>query len=149
MNNDIVLFLDVDGVLNQYDTHERIRRCKKLKYNSECMNPFTKKVLRLSKIVKQHNIDVYVFSAWSLDDLQKFLPFKLKGDTRKNIKNVNTISLQYKHSILIDDELLAYEARYGEINVNKKLQPHYEYGFCKKDAVILENHIKMILRRKM
>lgn len=149
MSKDIVLFLDVDGVLNQYDRHERIRRCKKVKYKSECFNPFTKKVLRLSKLVKRYNIDVYVFSAWELVDLQEFLPFKLKGNTRKNIENVNNLSLQYKHSILIDDELSAYEDRYGKIKVDKKLQPYYEYGFCKKDYVILENYLKMLLRRKM
>jgi len=98
------LFLDVDGVLNQYNIHQRIRR-KRTHGLSKMFDPFPKKVQRLSKLVKKYNIDVYVFSAWTIKNLQPFLPFTLSGDTRKYADDVEDIMKDYNKCILIDDEV--------------------------------------------
>ena len=147
--NDIVLFLDVDGVLNQYDNHERIRRHNIHKKNgfsaeTEEFNPYPKKVKRLSKLVKKFNIDVYVFSAWTEENLQPYLPFKLKGDTGKWIENVNKIAGNYKFSILIDDEISAIllnGTNCSEERLNKNIltyQPYFNHGLVSKDFRELE-----------
>ena len=99
-----VLFLDVDGVLNQYNIPQRIRR-KRTHGFSKMFDPFPKKVQRLSKLVKKYNIDVYVFSAWTIDNLRPFLPFTLSGDTRKYANDVEEIMKDYDKCILIDDEV--------------------------------------------
>jgi predicted PilT family ATPase len=142
----IALFLDVDGVLNQYRVSERIRRFK-IGYDYT-FQPFKKKVLRLSKLVKKYNIDVYVFSAWTEDDLQKYLPFRLKGDTKKWISHMNEVSESYKHSIVIDDEIstIATHGCKGEdvrLNANiVKYQPHSSYGLVLKDFKNIDKILK-------
>src|SRR5574344_1803919 len=93
INSKICLFLDIDGVMNQYRRCERIRRCRSKKIDwSKCFDPFPKKVQRLSKLIKEFNIDVYIFSAWTQKELEGFFPFKIAGDTCKNINIVNKIS---------------------------------------------------------
>jgi len=147
----IVLFLDVDGVLNQYDHHERIRRHKLHKkagfsMETDSFNPFIKKVLRLTKLVKKYNIDVYVFSAWTAKNLQPHLPFKLTGDSNKWISNMNEIAEEYKHAIVIDDEIsvISEKGCKGEdVRIDKNIityQPYYKLGLVKKDFNNL-NHI--------
>ena len=145
----IVLFLDVDGVLNQYDNHERMKRYKiseKDGFSEETdeFNPYQKKVKRLAKLVKTFNIDVYVFSAWTEGNLQPHLPFKLKGDTGKWIKNVNKIAEDYKYSILIDDEISAIllnGTNCSEERLNENIltyQPYFNHGLVSKDFRKLE-----------
>jgi hypothetical protein len=145
----IVLFLDVDGVLNQYDRHERIRRHKLHKkadfsMETDSFNPFIKKVLRLTKLVKKYKIDVYVFSAWTAKNLQPHLPFKLTGDSNKWISTMNEISAEYKHAIVIDDEISVISDRgcKGEdIKIDSNIitfQPYYQFGLVKKDFVKLD-----------
>jgi len=140
----IVLFLDVDGVLNQYRRSERIRR-HKIDYDF-CFAPFKKKVKRLAKLVKRYDLDVHVFSAWREKDLQPHLPFKLCGDTLKWVENVHEVSKEYKHSILIDDEVTHYR-KAGKDNemLNDNIityQPHYLYGLVLKDFQKLDKIIK-------
>jgi hypothetical protein len=153
--NNIVLFLDIDGVLNQYNIHERIRRYKIHKKDNfskktDVFNPFPKKVLKLFKLIKKYNIDIYVFSAWTQEDLETHLPFELKGDTGKLIKNLNEISKTYKYSILIDDELFAIEkigVKGQNIRLNKNLikyQPNLKYGLVNKDFIKLEKIFKKL-----
>ncbi len=142
--SEIALFLDVDGVLNQYNNHERMRRFK-IGYNCT-FEPFQKKVLRLAKLVKKYNLDVYVFSAWAIEDLQPHLPFQLKGDTRKWVKNVHEIATQYQYSLLIDDEVSCY----CEIGKDQKqldnsihiYQPDYNYGLVLKDFKNIDRILK-------
>jgi len=146
----IALFLDVDGVLNQYRRSECIRR-HKIDYDF-CFTPFKKKVMRLSKLVKKYNLDVYVFSAWTEENLQPHLPFKLCGDTGKWIENVNEASNKYKHSILVDDEIspkMGKENGYGGEQVNLKedivtYQPHYNFGLVLKDFKKLDKILKRL-----
>jgi len=149
IKNKIVLFLDVDGVLNSYDIPIRIRRHKihkKAGFSKETdeFNPFQKKVLRLAKLVKKYNIDVYVFSAWTDYNLQPHLPFKLKGDTGKYIDRMNKISKEYKHSILIDDEIISIGQRGvkgQDIRFEKNItlfQPKYDKGLVRKDFIKLD-----------
>jgi len=152
MNKKIAIYLDVDGVLNQYDHHERIRRYKihkKAKFSSktDVFNPFQKKVLRLYKLIKKYNVDTYVFSAWTLKDLQLHVPFKLLGDTCKWANQVNEISKNYSFNLLIDDEVSSFinreEKDYekGRYKLNKNIityQPHYNFGLVKKDFKNLE-----------
>lgn len=58
----ICLFLDIDGVMNQYRHCERIRRCRSKKISrSKCFDPFPKKVQRLSKLIKNYNIDMFIY----------------------------------------------------------------------------------------
>ena len=134
MSKRIALFLDIDGVLNQYDNHERRNRYRKY-INSGCLkendslNPYPKKVQRLARLVKKYNLDVYLFSAWTEDDLQPFLPFKLVGDTNKWVKNVHEVSKDYDASLLIDDELPAYIGK-GKDKLNEDIltyQPNYNF----------------------
>lgn len=149
---DIALFLDVDGVLNQYRRSERIRRHKIEKRNNfkdeyDTFKPFQKKVLRLAKLVKKHNIDVYVFSAWTIENLQPHLPFKLLGDTRKNGSDVNEIAKQYKHNILVDDEASVIFDNGERYNIDKSIkmyQPHYDYGLVLKDFKNIDKLIKKL-----
>ena len=142
----IALFLDVDGVLNQYRASERRRRFK-ISYNYT-FQPFHKKVLRLSKLVKKYNLDVYLFSAWTIEDLQIHLPFKIKGDTRKWACNVNDISKKYKHSILIDDEVSGFINKTGErYDLDSAIityQPNYNFGLVLKDFKNIERILKEI-----
>jgi len=153
----IVLFLDVDGVLNQYNHHERIRRYKIHRLNNfstktDTFNPFKKKVLRLSKLVKKYNIDVYVFSAWTIKKLQIHLPFKLIKDTHKWACNVNSISKNYRFSVLIDDEVSSFinkkeieEYEKGRYILDKNIityQPNYKFGLVKKDFIKLDRLFK-------
>lgn len=139
----ICLFLDVDGVLNQYRISERIRRCQNSKIGrSKCFNPYPKKVKRLSSIINKYNIDVYIFSAWRKEELEKLVHFKLLGDTRKSIEAVNSIAKSYDYSILIDDEYSALIKRYGTPEVDKFFQPNYEFGLCKKDFRLLKLYLK-------
>jgi len=146
------IFLDVDGVLNQYRAHERIKRYKKYKRNNfkkeyNCFNPYPKKVTRLARLIKKYNIDVFVFSAWKLEKLQPHLPFKLKGDTNKLISNVNLISLNYDYSIVIDDEIsviLKKGCKGQNIRINSYIhtyQPNGDYGLVKQDFAKLKNLI--------
>jgi hypothetical protein len=151
--NNIAIYLDVDGVLNQYDVHERLRRHKIHKRNkfskeTDTFNPFGKKVLRLYNLIKKYQIDVYVFSAWRLEDLQPHLPFKLMGDTRKWANQVNEISKNYTFNLLIDDEVSSFINRpentqweLGRYKLNKNIltyQPNYNFGLVKKDFKTLK-----------
>lgn len=140
----IALFLDVDGVLNQYRVSERIKRFK-IGYDYT-FQPFSKKVLRLAKLVNKYNLDVYLFSAWTIDDLQRYLPFKIKGDTRKWACNVNDISKEYKHSILIDDEVQGLFNNVGErYDLDSTIityQPNYNFGLVLKDFKNIERILK-------
>lgn len=143
------LFLDVDGVLNQYNIHERKRRYKIDKQST--FNPFRKKVLRLSKLIKKFNLDVYVFSAWTLEDVLPHFPKEVhkffKGDTKKWISRMNEISKQYRYSVVIDDELSSYNSKFletgkslkdEEVQINSNIiqyQPYYEFGLVKEDFI--------------
>jgi len=107
--NRSAIFLDVDGVLNQYNHHERKRRHKihkasGFKEELDTFNPSKKKILQLSALVKRYNVDVYTFSAWSSERLQPFIPFILKGDTIKRMTNVMELMSNYSKNILIEDE---------------------------------------------
>ena len=146
----IVLFLDVDGILNQYDISSRIRR-KRTKGYSNIFNPFKKKVQRLSKLVKKYNMDVYLFSAWTEDKLKEFIHFELKGNTFKWAKNVNKIFKDYKHGIIIDDEISEIdnpkriETDKDRYQKNKKIiryQPLYNFGLVKDDFQKLNRILK-------
>ena len=136
----IALYLDVDGVLNQYRECERMRRFK-IGYE-HTFNPFQKKVLRLAKLVKKYDIDVYVFSAWSFDDLQPHLPFKLKGDTHKWACTVNEIAEGYKYNLLIDDEVSGFIHKKGErYELDSKVdtyQNNYLFGLVLEDFKKIE-----------
>lgn len=151
--NKIALFLDVDGVLNQYRVSERLKRHKIYKKSGfdkkyDCFNPFRKKVLKLSKLIKKYNMDVYIFSAWTKEDLVQYLPFEIKGDTRKWISNVNKVSERYTNCLLIDDEISIILERgcKGEIlnfNSNIKMyQPNWEFGLVKKDFKKIDKIMK-------
>ena len=141
--NKIVLFLDIDGVLNQYRNCERIRRCHSKKIGwSKCFDPYPKKVLRLARLIKKYNIDVFVFSAWTKSNLEKFLPFNLVGDTRKNISKLNDIAKSYGRSILIEDEVKGYLNKGYPFEVDKVIIPHYNFGLVLKDFNILERYLK-------
>jgi len=145
--NKIAVYLDVDGVLNQYNTNQRIYRKKKHGWGG-IMNPFPKKILRLNKLIKKYNIDVYLFSAWTIDDLQPFLPFSIKEDTNKMAKNINRISKNYDFNLVIDDEISAiinrpeiksYDIGRYKLDSNiKTYQPNLEFGLVKKDFRNLE-----------
>lgn len=134
----IAIFLDVDGVLNQYRISERKRRLK-TKGKNKIFDPFPKKIKRISKYVTKYNIDVHLFSAWSKEKLMNFLPFNIIEDTRKSEDKINEISRKYKLSIIIDDEI----SHYKNINANIiKIQPDYIFGFIKKDELILKKILK-------
>lgn len=120
----IALFLDIDGVLNQYRHSERIKRFENPKYKDE-FDPYPKKILRLYKVLKKYNIDVHLFSAWTKEDLDTIVPFEILTDTGKYTENVNKISLDYDLSILLDDEACCYTVNDNII----KLQPNYLFGF--------------------
>jgi len=137
--NKIAIYLDVDGVLNQYDSNQRIYRKKKHGWGG-IMDPFPKKVLRLNKLIKKYNIDVYLFSAWHTEELQPHVPFKIKGELYKLDKLFEIMKVDYDLNILIDDEADHY-------NVPKDfkiIQPYYEYGLVKKDFRNLERIINGI-----
>jgi hypothetical protein len=141
-----VLFLDVDGVLNQYNRAERIRRVR-TKGFMECLDPFQKKVKRLHKLVKKYNLDVYVFSAWNKEDLQFHLPFELKGDTRKRGDTTNEISLRYDFSILVDDEASAIFDKKDRYNLSKDIilyQPNGDFGLVLVDFIKLDNILSKV-----
>lgn len=140
----IVLFLDVDGVLNQYDRQARIRRTRTHGFH-KAFNPFDKKVLRLARLVKKYNIDVYVFSAWTQENLQEFLPFSLKGDTNKYAETVLTVMKEYDKCILIDDELSSGLFGHERMVIPKGLitvQPNYDVGMVLQDFKKLEQILK-------
>lgn len=144
--NKIAMFLDVDGVLNQYSVHERLRR-NRLVFNS-AFTPYPKKIARLSKLVKKYNIDVYVFSAWSIEKLQPHIPFKLCGDTYKYAGNLMRISRSYDFSLVIDDELSS--GLFGKERMTipywiKQYQPNHLYGLVKDDFRKLELIIKKLV----
>ena len=151
--DNIALFLDVDGVLNQYRRCERIRRHKIEKRNNfkdefDTFKPFQKKVKRLAKLVKKYDIDVYVFSAWTIENLQPHVPFELKGDTRKHGANVNEIAKLYKHNILIDDEASVIFDKSERYNIDRRIamyQPHYDYGLVLKDFKRLDYILKGLI----
>jgi len=149
----IAMFLDVDGVLNQYNINERKRRnkiYKKSNYdiNKKVFAPFNKKILRLYKLIKKYDIEVYLFSAWTKEELEYYLPnkFKLyfKEDTYKYISNMNKIAMNYENSLLIDDEASSIKEKglKGEkCNIYKNImmyQPDGNYGLIKKDFRNLE-----------
>jgi hypothetical protein len=109
LNKKSAIYLDVDGVLNQYNYHERkkrhlVHKASGFKDEFDPFNPYLKKIQKLSSIVKRYDVDVYLFSAWSLEKLQPFIPFKLKGDTNKIMSNVIDIMPLYTQNILIEDE---------------------------------------------
>lgn len=139
----ICIFLDVDGVLNQYRISERIRRNRTKGFN-KAFTPFPKKVQRLSKLINQYNIDVYLFSAWTEKKLSPHVPFTIKGDTRKDVNRVNEIAKEYMHSIIIDDEVSVFnKEEYGILDSSIiQVQPHYNYGLVSKDF----KKIKVLLR---
>ena len=124
------IFLDVDGVLNQYNREERMRRVR-TKGFSGAFNPFPKKVQRLHKIIIEFNIDVYLFSAWTTEKLSEFVRFNITEDTRKDVERINEISKQYKKAILIEDELLHFEDKL-DVGI-LTLQPNYDYGLVLSD----------------
>jgi len=137
------LFLDVDGVLNQYRRCERIRR-HKIDYDYT-FRPFRKKVIRLAKLVKKYNLDVFVFSAWTIENLQPHLPFELKGDTRKWSERVLDIAKNYDTSILIDDELSSGLFGHERTEIPKELiiyQPHYDFGLVLEDFKKIDKMLK-------
>lgn len=139
----ICLFLDIDGVMNQYRHCERIRRCHSKKIGrSKCFAPFPKKVQRLSKLIKKYNIDVYIFSAWTQKELEKFFPFNISGDTRKSVSEINRISKDYDVSILIEDEVIGYTNKGYVFEVSKIFIPHYDFGLVKKDFNNIKNYLK-------
>jgi hypothetical protein len=146
----IALFLDIDGVLNQYNIDSRKYKLKKHQdYN---MKPYKKKILKLTKLIKRYNIHVYIFSAWRQKELEEYLPFKIYGDTRKWAENVIEISKEYKHNLIIDDEI-QYKTRifgHERIPLPENIilhKPYYEFGLINKDfrklEHILENLIKL------
>jgi len=146
-----VLFLDIDGVLNQYRICERIKRYKKHEcdnYSDKTneFNPYPKKVQRLAKLVKKYNLDVYVFSAWTKENLQPFLPFELKGDTGKYASSVQEISENYDVYLLIDDEL---NGVYGHERVKipdtlLTYQPNWNFGLVLKDFQKIDKLLKKV-----
>lgn len=138
----ICIFLDVDGVLNQYRISERIRRNRTHGFN-KAFTPFPKKVQRLSKLIEQYNIDVYLFSAWTEKKLKPHVPFTIKGDTNKNVERVNEIAKSYTHSIIIDDEVSVFrDEKYGILDpAIIQIQPQYEYGLISEDF----RRIKLLL----
>ena len=144
--NKIVLFLDIDGVLNQYRICERIKRNKRVGW-SNAFNPFPKKVKRLAKLIKKYNLDVYVFSAWTQNKLQQHLPFKLKGDTGKYAVRVEEIIKKYDKALLIDDELInnlyGHERKEIPENLNT-YQPNYNFGLVLKDFKKIDNILKQL-----
>jgi hypothetical protein len=144
----IALFLDIDGVLNQYNIDSRKYRYKK-SYN-HTFEPFKKKILKLAKLVKKYNIHVYIFSAWTQKELEEYLPFKIYGDTRKWAENVIEISKEYKHNLIIDDEIQYQKRIFGHerISLPENIilhKPYYDLGLINKDfrklEHILENFI--------
>ena len=140
----IAMFLDVDGVLNQYRISERKRRMRTMGY-ANTFEPFPKKIIKLAKLIKKYNIDVYVFSAWTIKDLQPHLPFILKGDTNKYAENVINIMKEYKYSILIDDELSSGLFGHERTTIPQNLltyQPNYNYGLIQKDFKKINNLLK-------
>lgn len=149
----IALFLDVDGVLNQYLISERKRRYKIHKRNTysketDVFNPFQKKVLRLAKLVKKYKIDVYVFSAWTIEDIQPHLPFKLKGDVRKRAERVANIMNKYDKCILIDDELSGDIFGIERVPIPKEIityQPDWKYGLVLRDFKKIEKIIEELV----
>jgi len=145
--NKIALFLDVDGVLNQYMVSERKRRVK-TKGFFNVFDPFPKKVIRLHKLIKRYDIDVYVFSAWTKEKLQHYLPFKLCGDTFKLGKFVNKVSEEYKHSVLIDDEASVIFDEKERYNINEKVikyQPNGDIGLVLNDFKKLDKLFRLLV----
>lgn len=141
----ICLFLDIDGVMNQYRHSERIRRCHSKKIGwSKCFDPYPKKVQRLTKLIKKYNIDVFIFSAWTKNNLIPFFKFDIKGDTRKSIAELNDIAKNYDISILIEDEVLGYKHKGYTFEVSKIFIPHYDFGLVKKDFNKIKNYLKDI-----
>jgi len=146
MNNKSVIILDIDGVLNQYNHHERKRRHKihkasGFKDSLDTFNPAKKKILKLSAIVKRYNVDVYVFNAWSLERLQLFLPFTLKGDTIKLMSNVIDIMVDYDRNILIEDEYKPELFGKDRLPLPKGLilmKINDDFGMAKKDYTKLD-----------
>ena len=143
----IAIFLDIDGVLNQYNINERKRRTRTKGFD-RAFDPFKKKVLRLAKLVKKYDIHIYIYSAWTQEDLEVFLPFKIYGDTYKQIERVNEISKNYDYNILIDDEITHIQdlgllkSRVILYGVN------YQYGLIKDDFIRLNNIINTIRKNK-
>ena len=152
MNNFLgisAIFLDVDGVLNQYNHHERKRRhrihkASGFKEELDTFNPAKKKIQKLASIVKRHSVDVYIFSAWSSERLQPFLPFTLKGDTIKRMTNVIDLMTQYKQNILIEDEYKTELFGKDRLPLPKGLtlmKVNGDFGMIKKDFVKLNNFL--------
>ena len=141
----ICLFLDVDGVLNQYRITERIRRNRTKGFNRS-FDPFPKKVQRLTKLIQDYDIDVYLFSAWTEKKLSPFITFDIKGDTRKKINLVNEISKGYDHAIIIDDEVSVFKKEpYGVLDPDiKQFQPNYEYGLITEDFKRIKQHLSEV-----
>jgi len=144
MNN--ALFLDVDGVLNQYDNAQRkqlYRKYVRSKFDPkfDVFNPYSKKVFRLSKLIKKYNFDVFLFSAWTIRDLQPFVPFEILSDTRKSSESVIEIMAEYDNALLIDDELSSGLFGYERSQIPSNLityQPNYKYGLVLRDFKKLE-----------
>lgn len=154
INNKICLFLDIDGVLNQYRISERVRRYKKHTKNNFSnetneFNPYPKKVQRLTKLVKKYNIDVYIFSSWSQEKLKNYLPFEIKGDTGKYATSVENIMKNYKHSLLIDDELNGNIYGHERVPIPDNLithQPNWNFGLVLKDFQKIEKILNKMLK---
>ena len=144
----VALFLDIDGVLNQYNIDSRKYRDKKSYEHT--FEPFKKKILKLTKLVKRYNIHVYIFSAWTLKELEEYLPFKIYGDTRKWAENVIEISKEYKHNLIIDDEI-RYQTRifgHERIYLPENIilhKPYYELGLISKDFRKLEHILENLI----
>lgn len=151
-----VLFLDVDGVLNQYRHCERKKRyhryLKSDTITNDGFDPYPKKVMRLAKLVKKYNLDVYVFSAWTDENLQPHLPFKLSGDTGKWAKNVHEIAKDYDYSLLIDDEIhsnrIIGKERMGLDDSIVSYQPNWWYGLVLKDFKKIDKILKDLKEQK-
>ena len=144
------IFLDIDGVLNQYNHHERKRRhnihkASGFKEELDTFNPAKKKIQQLSAVVNRYNVDVYVFSAWSSERLQPFLPFTLKGDTIKRMTNVIDLMVKYKQNILIEDEYKTELFGKDRLPLPKGLtlmKINGDFGMVKKDYTKLNRLLK-------
>ena len=113
------------------------------------LRPYPKKIERLNKIIQKYNLDVYIFSAWTQEELENIYPFKISGDTNKNTKKVIEILSNYDIAIMIDDEVSYYKNDF--ICIEEKisfLQPYYEEGMVLKDFKKLENIIKGFYDKK-
>lgn len=139
----IAIILDIDGVLNQYRKSERIRRHKKLEY-LQIFAPYPKKVNRLNRLIKKYNIDIFLFSAWSKQEIEDCTSLSIKIDTRKSVDTVNTYTRGYSEIIFIEDEPKSYIEQ--GLFYTKLIQPNYEFGMVLKDFVRLENYLKEITK---